>query len=164
MINNDIWQERVLNVINVPPPKTNRSPQESGPRTNSPRTGSRTGAECTGPSRRRGTPRWSATVTRATPPAPSVSRSSSRDPGASSGTEGGGRCSEDAPLSLILEWQVYEGIVPRKITSAWRLEVTKQKRLKKLVFWLFESGLRLDGIRSAWGGWCWWGGRMLYLR
>ena len=38
------------------------------------------------------------------------------------------------------------------LTSAWRLEVTKQKRLKKLVFWLFESGLQLDGIRSAWWG------------
>ena len=39
-----------------------------------------------------------------------------------------------------------------KPTSAWRLGVLKQKCLKKLVFWLFESGLRLDGIRSAWGG------------
>ena len=47
-------------------------------------------------------------------------------------------------------------------TSAWRLEVTKQKRLKKLVFWLFEFGLQMDGIRSAWEGG--WGDRMLYLR
>ena len=40
------------------------------------------------------------------------------------------------------------------VTSAWRLEVTKQKNAwKKLVFWLLELGLQMDGIRSAlWGG------------
>ena len=37
-------------------------------------------------------------------------------------------------------------------TSAWRLEVTKQKRLKKLVIWLIDLGLQTDGIRIGGGG------------
>ena len=90
-------QARVSSATSAPPQKTRGSRQVSGPKTDSPRTDSRIGAECTGPSRRSGTPLWSATVTRATPRAPSVSRSSSRDPGASSGTGGGAKCSGGVP-------------------------------------------------------------------
>ena len=90
-------QARVSSATSAPPQRTRGSRQVSGPKTDSPRTDSRIGAECTGPSRRSGTPLWSATVTRATPRAPSVSRSSSRDPGASSGTGGGAKCSGGVP-------------------------------------------------------------------
>ena len=90
-------QARVSSATSAPLQRTRGSRQVSGPKTDSPRTDSRTGAECTGPSRRRGTLRWSATVTRATPRALSVSRSSSRDQGDSSGTAGGGRCLGGAP-------------------------------------------------------------------
>ena len=98
-----VMQARVSSATSAPLLRTRGSRQVSGPKTDSPRTGSRTGAVCTGPSRRRGTPRWSATVTRVTPRAPSVSRSSNRDRGASSGTGGGDRCSGGAPQCRTLE-------------------------------------------------------------
>ena len=73
-----------------------------------------------------------------------------------------GRCNSLNSENIFQKYFSYF-ILGTKLTSAWRLEVTKQKRLKKLVFWLFELGLQMDGIRSAWGGGCW-GDRMFYLR